>query len=484
MNRDKDDKRLFELEFRNVLEEFDFRVFAGNSSSGWVHVKLLPPPQVEKLSIEVTPPAYTGEPTERLAIGKGPYSVLKGSAMRIAGTASKELGKAELIAEGATLPMQIAVGNRFSIELSPEQVVPGKYVLDLTDSEGLTNRRPPSFGLRIRPDNPPRVRAKLHGISGMVVPRAVIPIDVRVTDEYQITDVRIEYSWQSDAASQAERVPLPTLAELLLTKPKGIDDYLLLDLEPLKVPVGATFTFKVAADDNDNVSGPNTGYSSEFLVRVVSEEELRTDLLRREKEQRQEFEQLLKVQEDLITDTRALEASLAETKATGPDQKQTLMQIQRNQKVIGTNIETIAKRLGEVIEEVQNNRLEEPDGPLQQRLLAQIINPMIQISLQEVPEAVRRLDASRRLAEEQQQRDLELANAVRQQELIAAAMREILLHMVKTEGYQEAVNLLYEIEKSQKGVFDLTAKEMKERIEKILREGGNLPPPEKPEKPN
>jgi hypothetical protein len=32
----------------------------------------------------------------------------------------------------------------------------------------------------------------------------------------------------------------------------------------------------------------------------------------------------------------------------------------------------------------------------------------------------------------------------------------------------------------QKGVLDLTAKEMQERIERILREGGNVPPP--PEK--
>jgi hypothetical protein len=314
----------------------------------------------------------------------------------------------------------------------------------------------------------------------MVVPVALIPIDFRITDDYVVTDVRMEYAWQGDADAQAGRTPLPELAELLANRPPGLADIVGFDLEPLKIPIGATMTFTMAAEDNDNVSGPNVGHSTEFLVRVVSEEQLRTDLLRREKEQRQEFEQLLKSQEDLITDTRALEASLSGAEQIGPDQKQTLMQIQRRQKVIATNTKTISDRLAEVITEIRNNRLEEVDGPLQQRLVEQIIIPMNEISEQHVPEAVRRLDASRRLADEGQQRDVELGNAVRQQEAVAAAMREILLHMVKTEGYQEAVNLLYEIEKMQKGVLDLTAKEMQERIERILREGGNVPPP--PEK--
>lgn len=471
MNREKD-SQTFRLDFKNVLEEFDFRVYSDRAVSPWTHVNLLPPPQIDQLVIEVTPPAYTGESTARLPTGKGPYSVLRGSSLRLAGWASKELSRADLIVEGDTLPM-LSQGKRFSIDLPPEHVNAGKYVIDLSDTEGLVNRRPPSFGLRIRPDNAPRVRAKLIGISGMVVPRAVLPLDCRITDEYLITDVGVEYNWQSESDAKADQVPFASLAERLETGPRSLDFIDILDLEPLSVPTGSTFVFKVAAVDNDDVSGPNVGYSSEFLVRVVTEDQLRTDLLRREKERRQEFEALLKSQEDLITDTRALEAVVAGEEAMAADQKQTLMQLQRRQKGVATNIDNISKQLFDVITEVQNNRLEEEGGPLQQRLFEHVIEPMVRLHEQSVPEAVRRLDRTRRLADQTAERDKALSEAIGQQQRIAAAMREILLHMVKTEGYQEAVNLLYEIEKSQQGVFDLTRQEMQQRIERILQQGGS-----------
>ena len=54
------------------------------------------------------------------------------------------------------------------------------------------------------------------------------------------------------------------------------------------------------------------------------------------------------------------------------------------------------------------------------------------------------------------------------QQEIAAAMREILRHMAKAEGYQEAVNLLYDIQKSQQDVLDRTNKERQERIRGII----------------
>jgi hypothetical protein len=243
-------------------------------------------------------------------------------------------------------------------------------------------------------------------------------------------------------------------------------------LEPLRISAGSGLSFRIEADDNDNISGPNTGRSPEFLVRVVTEEQLRTDLLRREKEQRQQFERLLSSQEELLTDCRALAASSAGKAPLSSDDKQTLMTIQRRQKLIETNTATIAERLGEFVVEIFNNRLEEEGGPLVRRLSERIIQPMLKLAEGEMPEAVRHLDKTRRVEGETELRDATLGQAVAQQQAIAAAMREILTHMVKSEGYQEAVNLLYEIEKSQKNVFDMTQKERQERIRRILEAGG------------
>jgi hypothetical protein len=120
--------------------------------------------------------------------------------------------------------------------------------------------------------------------------------------------------------------------------------------------------------------------------------------------------------------------------------------------------------------EAENNRLEEEGGPLHRRLNENVIQPMTEIWQLDSPEAVRSLD-SVRMAANAADRDEALAKAIAQQEALAAKMREILVHMEKAEGYQEAVNLLYEIEKLQRNVYDLTEQELQERIRKFLEEG-------------
>jgi len=155
-----------------------------------------------------------------------------------------------------------------------------------------------------------------------------------------------------------------------------------------------------------------------------------------------------------------------------------LMQFQRRQKVIGSNVGAIAERLNGIVIEVLNNRIEDPAGKLEKRLKEDIIRPMNEIADLGVPSAVAELDKARRLAAETAPRSEALQTAVTREQEIVDQMREVLRHLVKSEGYQEAVNLLYEIQKSQQDVFDKTVKEKQDRIKGII-EGGT--PEKKPE---
>jgi hypothetical protein len=479
MKKKPDNPREFETVFTNVIEEFEFRARGGDAVSPWIRVELVETPAVNALKLEVTPPKYTGEKVVELPSGKGPYFVLKGSTLKLSGTANKELAEATLLIEGKKHPLDLATGGtQFSGAVAAKELTAGQYVLDLHDTEKLTSKRPTAFGLRIRADREPRVRTKLIGVSGMVVPRARIPLNARLTDDYGITSVEVKYLWRDDVAQTTNegKLPLPGAKDLLKKAEFGFDD--VLDLEPLKIPTGTSLNFHVAALDNDDVSGPNLGKSSDFLLRVVTEEELRTDLLRREKEQRQEFERLLKNEEDLLTDCKALQAGLTSAANLTQEQKDLLMQFQRRQKVIGSNVGAIAERLNGIVIEVLNNRIEDPAGKLEKRLKEDIIRPMNEIADLGVPSAVAELDKARRLAAETAPRSEALQTAVTREQEIVDQMREVLRHLVKSEGYQEAVNLLYEIQKSQQDVFDKTVKEKQDRIKGII-EGGT--PEKKPE---
>jgi hypothetical protein len=98
-----------------------------------------------------------------------------------------------------------------------------------------------------------------------------------------------------------------------------------------------------------------------------------------------------------------------------------------------------------------------------------------------IPDTLNGLDKVRRQADDPAARDAALAETIALQTETAAKMKEILEHMVKSEGFQEAVNLLYEIQKAQSDVHTQTTKEQQERIRRILE--GDSTKPTEPGKP-
>lgn len=472
-------KAEFEAVFASVIEPFEFRARGGDAYTPWIRVELVEQPAIADLQLEVIPPAYTKQSAQPLPAGRGPYFVLKGSTLKLQGTANKELVRAEIRHDGKSQPLEISGGTKVSGELKPEEIAATQYVIDLEDTLKLTSRRPTTFGLRIRADREPRVRVRLIGVSGMVVPKARIPFSCRVSDDFGITDLAAHFQWRGDDPQRPEGkgdFQFESIKPDLGKTELALDSAL--ELESHNIPTGSGLTFHFASPDNDNISGPNLGRSSDFLVRVVTEEELRTDLLRREKEQRQEFERLVKGAEDLLTDTKALEAATREADSLSQEQKDQLMQMQKKQKVYATNTGAIAERMTSIAIEVDNNRLEEAEGKLKTRL-QEIIKPLRELSDKDMLEVVQSLDQVRRQGNVVADRNKAVTESLAQQEKTIEKMKQVLALMVKSEGYQEAVNLLYEIQKGQQNVLDLTIKEQQERIRRIL-EGNKTPEPPKP----
>lgn len=471
-----DSKAEFEAIFASVIEPFEFRARGGDAYTPWVRVELVEQPALNDLQLEVTPPAYTKQPPQPLPAGRGPYFVLKGSTLKLTGTANKELVRAEIRHDGKSQKLNVDGGTKVSGLLGPADIVATQYVIDLEDTLKLTSRRPTTFGLRIRADREPRVRVRLIGVSGMVVPKARIPFSCRVNDDFGVTDLNVQFQWRGDDPMRPEgkgEFKFDGIKDQLGKTDVSLDD--VLELESHNIPTGSGLTFHFASLDNDDVSGPNEGRSSDFLLRVVTEEELRTDLLRREKEQRQEFERLVKGEEDLQTDTRALEATARESATLTQEQKDQLMQMQKKQKVYATNIGAIAERMVNILIEVENNRLEEANGKLQARL-NEIIKPLRELADSDLPAIVQSLDQIRRQASAVKERNEAIVSTLAQQDKAIEKMKQVLSLMVKSEGYQEAVNLLYEIQKSQQDVLKRTIEEQQERIRKIL-EGEKANPP-------
>jgi hypothetical protein len=65
-----------------------------------------------------------------------------------------------------------------------------------------------------------------------------------------------------------------------------------------------------------------------------------------------------------------------------------------------------------------------------------------------------------------------LLAAIESQQAGLALMREILVHMVKNESYQQAVNLLYEVQKTQEDLRRRTEQEKSQLLDKLMEDAG------------
>jgi hypothetical protein len=509
-----DGGRRFHTTLGNVSEPLAFRVVERRAASPWIAVELVDRPAVESLELTVTPPAYTGGAAEPLPPGGGPYTLLKGSTLAIRGQATRPLsaatlrlgetlypltitdagtGRARLLpsrqaAEGASSaarqeprppgPQDSVAGSLFALDLLPDQLRDGDYAIDLQSAQRLwlpghdqpqplASREPATFRLRLGPDRQPQVQARLTGISNLVTPRAFIPIETRITDDFGVADVRLQHRHRGerDEADTTGTQPLRSLAKL---PDRDVRFDHIFDLEPFALPTGVSLSFFIEAEDNNSVSGPGVGRSTVFLVRVVTEEELRAALLAREREQRVEFEKRIKVQDELLTDSRALLAGVRGRPDLDDDQRDQLTKAGKRQKTVGDDLSRIARRFEDVVVEVRQNRIEAEDGPLQTRLTGQIITPLWTIANESVASVTQLLERSRLKAASPEDRDALLAQAASAQERVLEQMREVLSHMEQAEGFQEAVNALIEVQKAQQDVLQRTDKEKEEAIRRLL----------------
>ncbi len=463
----REDGREHAFVFHSIGSDFRFRALGGDAVTDWVTVELVEPPAIASLELDSLLPSYTGRDRETLE-GAGPHSVLAGSRLVIRARSNKPLGSCELQLAEQRFSLTPSSDDKqmFVLELPAQNeaddgaagVAGGKYEFRLRDEGGLENLREFSFTLKTREDRAPDVRASLLGISGLVVPRAIVPTSYNVIDEYGISSIDFDCHWTSEVETPGPgslQVPVARFPGSPPTPEQ--QDVAVLELEPLKLLPGTSLRFVLQAVDNQP-GGVGLGKSREFLLRVVTEEELLADLLRREIDQRKSFQAAYDAQLEIVSQTRQLSAagSNGVTAAQVLEQRQSeLLGIHRGQRSVGTAIDAVAKRFEEFLVEVQNNRLDEetrkvdPNRTIEARFENEIIRPIRQLDQEQVSAAVRNLDNCRRNLNSPEALAAAVSETTAIQESILERMRTILAAMEDSENYQEVVNKLLEIKRAE-----------------------------------
>ena len=451
-----------------VTDDLRLEIRGGDARLRNLRLVAVEPPGVERVEIEAEPPAYLGGPARRPPVSRL-VALPRGSRVTIRSVATKPLAKGTLRARpaGTAVAAEAAVIGEVTASGPSPAGVTGVVAdldadtivtLDLVDTDGLVNREPITFTLTAVPDEVPRVAVRLRGISTAVTPRCRLPIEGTIADDHAVVEAAVRLAWQPPAARGAaggtgdaargggeQAVPLASarlggpLVELLGERIERVP------LEPLGLAAGGRLEVRVTARDACTLDGePQTGASDTWTLDVVAAEVLQAMLEAREIVLRRRFEAAI---EDL---------ALARDRLAAEDEAGAAARF--GEAVARATGETgeIAAAFRDIRLELDNNLL--LSAELEGRIVGQIAVPLEAIAAGDLPG----------LAAACRAETTAVAPVARRADEVLERMRAVLARMMELESFNEVIDRLRNVIRTQEEIRAETLRRQKERAREAL----------------
>ena len=323
-------------------------------------------------------------------------------------------------------------------------------IVRFTDTDGLVNREPVTFLLSALPDEPPQVAMRLRGISTAVTPRARVPLVGTISDDHGLggAAVRLRVAGGGETVLPVARV---RTGDAVVELPADAAE--VVPLEPLGLAVGRKLELAVTATDTCTLGGePNAGTSDAWSLDVVAPEALVAMLEAREIILRRRYESCVA---DLTQARDGFAAPVRDDAADdGNDQADAARLGDATARAAGETAE-LAEAFRGIRLEFDNNQLITPE--LEARLIAQIADPLATLSKQDLPA----LATACRAATGRQE-------LVRRADEVLARMRAVLDKMMELESFNEVVELLRGMIRTQEQIRAETLEQQKRRAREAL----------------
>ena len=253
--------------FANLQTPFSFRVFAGDSFTRSISVKVLPLPQLKDGQFRITPPAYTGLKPQVVSGPPAPVSALAGSQLEIS-------FKTEPAIESATVNLAgqiISPNNSGGIWKATAAITnAGAYEISAhcrASADPVTLAR---GDLRLLPDNPPEVDFVTDDRNRVVQFGQTLTVEVVARDDFGLADVSV-------VSRPVEKEDADTVVKRWRYlgppgNPGPVRETLALTIDPRVFESGATYYLEAQA--NDFRPGGTPSRSRPIVLRVKSAQDI------------------------------------------------------------------------------------------------------------------------------------------------------------------------------------------------------------------
>ena len=231
------------------------------------------PPSVGDIKLTYHYPLYTGLRPRVVLNGSGHIAALKGADVQIQATANARLRSARMIlSSGQTAPLHLSHPEESQDEratLSGRIVVVehDSYRFKLLPQDAPAVVCPDLYSITAEDDAAPQVEITDDAASDSAHPakvaaRGSVEVPYRASDDFGLAKVRLVF----ERAGKEKKVSLRHF-----TAPrKRYSDTYKWDLAGLELQPGERIAYRVEAEDNDSVSGPNVGRSRMRFIEVFS----------------------------------------------------------------------------------------------------------------------------------------------------------------------------------------------------------------------
>lgn len=471
---------------KGVTEDLALEVRGGDARLRDLRLRVVESPALESLAVEYVLPAYLGGGT-RQTPGARLVQVPRGSRVRLVCTATKPLADATLSIRPASAVAPTDEPGRVLARLAADGGTAPRAVeaviddldgaslvtVDLADTDGLVNREPITFVVAAIPDEPPQPSLRLRGISTAVTPAARIPLVGTIADDHGVAgaEVRLAILADSDDADEALAAVEHRLAVSraaggapLVELPAEAAE--VVALGPLAPAVGGRLQLAVEARDTCGLAGgPNLGRSDAWTLDVVTPEALQAMLEAREIVVRRRYEAAI----DDLAQARDRLAGATVAADPGPVEPGDAADEPSAAGAPGRFGEAAARATGETGEiagefrlihlELANNAVLTPE--VEERLVDQIAAPLEGLAANDLP-------ALARTAREAGADQAAVAVLVARADDALARMRAVLDRMMELESFNEVVERLRDVIRTQEQIRADTLERQKQRAREAL----------------
>ena len=236
------------------------RLWAGDSAAPPVELS----PIAGDLSVTYLYPAYMGLPPRTEEGTAGDLRAPRGTEVRIAARADRDLSQAFALVNGAAVKLEATGPGHRQLAGTFPLMQAGQWSLRFADARGRTIAQGPSRPIEIVADQAPQVSIDAPKQAVLEVdPQGRVQIGWSAADDYGLTEVTL--LWQR-AGAKEERVVLQTPA----SPARRLRGAYTWEIAPLHLRPGDRVSYHLEAKDNDGIDGPQRGVSATQAIKIFS----------------------------------------------------------------------------------------------------------------------------------------------------------------------------------------------------------------------